>query len=204
NKRIHIMGLGSVGRFIAHSLISIPNPPPITLIFPRPAALKGWNTSKRTIRLKSGDVIETRSGFDAELALPRPRLHGREVQPEDTSNPSDPFASTSSTVPEPDPPLEGESTDPIHTLILCTKCSTVTSALSAVRDRLTPDSVILFLQNGMGHIDEVNAQIFPDPATRPHYMVGINSHGLNRLAAEPFLAVHAGAGTISLGILPHE
>ncbi|KAJ4384335.1 2-dehydropantoate 2-reductase (Ketopantoate reductase) (KPA reductase) (KPR) [Didymella sp. IMI 355093] len=40
--------------------------------------------------------------------------------------------------------------------------------------------------------------------TRPHYMLGINSHGMHSSPDAPFTTVHAGFGTISLGILPHE
>lgn len=185
NRRIHILGLGSVGRFIAHTLRGVPNPPPITLLFHRHKTLQAWESSSKVLSLKTGESTEKRGGFDAELFTPRPRHHGKEL----------PF--------ERDLEWE-EPSDPINSLILCCKAPDVVSALSGVRHRLGPESVILFLQNGMGIVDEVNEEIFPDPKTRPHYMLGINTHGLNVPNKEPFSAIHAGFGTVSLGLLPHE
>ncbi|KAG8534257.1 uncharacterized protein KY384_001101 [Bacidia gigantensis] len=88
----------------------------------------------------------------------------------------------------------------IHNLIVTTKAYATAKALKPFAHRLTTESTILFLQNGIGVIDEVNEICFPDPETRPQYMIGVNSHGLKQRNA--FDVVHAGAGTIALGILP--
>ncbi|OCL02766.1 ketopantoate reductase, partial [Glonium stellatum] len=205
DRRIHIMGIGNVGRFVAYALRGIPDPPPITLIFYRRQTFNEWNEGPKQIRIKTRDVVEVRSGFDAELAIPQRRSHGQEIMYEDNN-----ILYTSKTAPnseafQPATPqaLEGESNEPIHALILCCKSTQVLSALSAIQHRLTPHSVILFLQNGMGTVDEVNEQLFPDPADRPFYMVGINSHGVNSDPADQFATTHAGHGTIALGLLPH-
>ncbi|KAG7007728.1 hypothetical protein G7Y79_00008g023660 [Physcia stellaris] len=73
-------------------------------------------------------------------------------------------------------------------------------AISRVAHRLTKDSAILFLQNGMGYIEEINKKIFSDPKTRPTYIIGVVTHGAKRSKA--FSVVHAGHGTISLSIMP--
>ncbi|KAF2805375.1 uncharacterized protein BDZ99DRAFT_466991 [Mytilinidion resinicola] len=203
DRRIHIIGVGNVGRFIAHSIRGIPNPPPITLIFHRALYKQQWLQSDQKLRVVTNGLEEIIHGFDAEVAFPRPRSHGREtaVDGPESSSSSDPFASEQKTGPT---FLEGECTEPIHSLIVCCKSSTVVSALLSVRHRLLPSSVILFLQNGMGTVDEVNEKVFPDATTRPHYMLGINSHGLNGTQVDnPFTTNHAGFGTIALGILPH-
>ena len=72
--------------------------------------------------------------------------------------------------------------------------------LARIAHRLGKESVILFVQNGMGYIEDVNEEIFPDPGTRPTYIIGVASHGVNR--AEAFTIVHSGHGTIALGVLP--
>jgi 2-dehydropantoate 2-reductase len=185
DRRIHILGLGSVGRFVAHALRGIPNPPPVTLLFHRYKRFEEWDNSSRLLNLRTGEYTEKRGGFGAELITPRPRQHGKEL----------PF--------EKDIGWE-EPSDPIHSLILTVKAPDVISALSGVRHRLGPESVILFMQNGMGVIDEVNEEIFPDPERRPHYMLGINTHGVTIPNKEPFSAIHAGFGQISLGLVPHE
>ncbi len=187
------MGVGNVGSFIAHSLRDIPNVPPVTLLFSTWERLNAWKQSPQKLTLITDGDAEERGGFDAEVAIPRVRIHGKEVglKP-DARNPADPQA------------LSGESTEPISSLVICSKAPFVLQGLSAVKHRLRADSVVLFMMNGMGTVEEVNREIFPDPATRPYYMVGINSHGVHNLAGRPFTTVHAGFGTISLGILPHE
>jgi 2-dehydropantoate 2-reductase len=205
DRRIHVMGLGNVGRFIAHSLRGAPNPPPVTLIFHRWDQLNEWNASAKTLQVVTDGNAEKREGFDAELAFLHHRFHGKEIQHESSSS-GDPFPGGESGSPSPGSASisEGESTEPINSLILTTKTPAVLQALSAVKHRLHKESVILFLQNGMGTVEEVNKEIFPDPETRPHYMLGINSHGLRVTGNVPFTTVHAGFGTIALGILPNE
>ncbi|KAF1831780.1 hypothetical protein BDW02DRAFT_571679 [Decorospora gaudefroyi] len=196
DRRVHIMGVGNVGSFIAHAIRGIPNPPPVTLVFPNWEKLNAWNESPKNLTLVTEGDAEVRDGFDAELAIPRIRYHGTEVgvntASPDTSGDTGPQA------------LPGESAEPISSLIICSKAPYVLQGLSSVKHQLHKDSVILFLQNGMGVIAEVNREIFPDPATRPHYMLGINSHGMHASPDQRFTTVHAGFGTISLGILPHD
>jgi 2-dehydropantoate 2-reductase len=201
DRRIHIMGVGNVGSFVAHALRGLPNPPPVTLIFSRWDKLNEWTESPQKLTLVTEGDSEIREGFEAEIAIPRIRYHGKEVG-----------LNASSAVPvesdygsgKQQEALAGESTEPIRSLIICSKASFVLQGLSSVKHRLNKDSVILFLQNGMGIAEEVSKDIFPDPATRPYYMLGINSHGVNNASGERFTTTHAGFGTISLGILPHE
>jgi 2-dehydropantoate 2-reductase len=88
----------------------------------------------------------------------------------------------------------------IECLIITTKAPQTIKALSSVSHRLTPDSTVLFLQNGMGVIDEVNKNIFPNPDNRPHYIQGVISHGLKM--RRPFHVEYTGLGTTILGALP--
>ncbi len=92
-----------------------------------------------------------------------------------------------------------EQSGVIHHLVVTVKAHHTVSALRPFAHRLSSKSTILFLQNGMGMIDEVNKEIFTNEDDRPHYMVGILSHGL--YGRGPFDVVHAGDGTIALGLL---
>ena len=87
----------------------------------------------------------------------------------------------------------------ISNLIVCVQAKHIL-ALAGIAHRLTEESVILFVQDGMGYIDEVNEKIFPDPQTRPTYIVGVVTHGAKR--TNSFTVVHAGHGAIALGALP--
>jgi 2-dehydropantoate 2-reductase len=89
----------------------------------------------------------------------------------------------------------------IECLIVAVKAPVTVTAMESVKHRLTPDSTVLFLQNGMGAIDEVNEKVFPDPRYRPHYICGIVSHGLAR-RGKPFQVAHTGVGTTILGSVP--
>ncbi|KKY16841.1 putative 2-dehydropantoate 2-reductase [Phaeomoniella chlamydospora] len=88
----------------------------------------------------------------------------------------------------------------IDCLIVTVKGAMTVDALRSVRGRLKgPGSTVLLMQNGMGQRDELDAEIFRDPSTRPKYMQGIISHGA--YLTDPFTATHAGNGDIQLGML---
>lgn len=212
-RRIHILGTGSIGKLIAHSLRGIPNPPPITLLLHRYRILQAWREGTKEIEIESDGYKVRRSGFDVELAVSAPRSHGQvERQPESEEVLHEENQETQRVqddqdmqlyVPNADAP---QSDEPIHNLIVTVKAGQTISAISAIKHRLLPSSTVCLLQNGMGVIDDLNSKLFPDPETRPNYIQGIISHGLNspNAAANPFSAIHAGHGTIALGILPRE
>ncbi|KAL8676772.1 MAG: hypothetical protein Q9186_006737, partial [Xanthomendoza sp. 1 TL-2023] len=85
----------------------------------------------------------------------------------------------------------------IHHLIVATKTYATTEALRPLRARLNAGSTILFLQNGMGTVDEVSSSLFTTPSDRPHYYTGIVTHGVYTQRA--FSVVHAGHGSIRVG-----
>jgi len=101
---------------------------------------------------------------------------------------------------EEDTPSYEDDEDVIYNLVVSVKAPRTVKAIQAVAHRLTPDSTILFLQNGMGIIDEINEKLFPDEEYRPTYIVGVVSHGLYSNGS--FSVNHAGEGTIALGVMP--
>ncbi|MCJ1235974.1 hypothetical protein MMC14_003950 [Varicellaria rhodocarpa] len=173
SQTIHILGPGNVGKFLAHSLAGIPKPPNITMLIHRHSMLALWNKMGRTINLLRDGAADIRSGYQAELA----------ILPSEIMD-----------------PVEHHRYGPIRNLIVSAKAHSTVKALSTVASRLTRESTILFLQNGMGVLDEVNDQLFPDIETRPNYMIGVNTHGLN--TQKPFVVTHAGIGTIAMGVSP--
>ncbi|KAF8443483.1 2-dehydropantoate 2-reductase-like protein [Terfezia claveryi] len=87
----------------------------------------------------------------------------------------------------------------IHNLIIATKATKTVAAFSAIRHRLTPDSTVLFCQNGMGILDEI-VRKFPETSDSwPHYLAGIVTHGV--YSTQPFHIVHAGRGKVTMGSL---
>ncbi|KAJ2900238.1 putative enniatin synthase [Zalerion maritima] len=163
---IHILGVGNVGKFIAHVIrLNCPNTP-ITFLFHRESSVQNWNKAGKVLRCLSSDGIEEQSnGFGAETCRPAEEV--------------------------------GRSQSLIDRLIVATKSYATASAIGPIKHRLGASSYVLFLQNGMGALDEVTKLCFPDPSTRPRYWAGICSFGVyNR---EPFSIVHAGTGSLTLG-----
>lgn len=227
-RRIHILGTGNVGKFIAHSLKGIANPPPVTLMFHRHAILQAWEESKKQIVVQDGGFQVPRDGYDVELVMPLRREHGVELEdgmpsvydfPEEI-RPHEAARIVASSRRDAPPQIESDaeeeqrrmpgadavSNEPIHNLIVSTKAPRTVAALSAIKHRISANTSICFLQNGLGIIEEVNKLVFPDPETRPNYMQGIITHGVNvpSSAGIGFSVIHAGYGTIALGLLPRS
>lgn len=90
----------------------------------------------------------------------------------------------------------------IEKLIVTTNAKATISALLAVKDRLLPRSTVCFIQNGMGIIEQVNAKIFPNPAFRPRYMVGLPPHTVPDGYGRPVTAVDHTYGTTYVSLVP--
>ncbi|KAK0113791.1 hypothetical protein ONS95_014041 [Cadophora gregata] len=171
--RIHILGLGNLGRLFAHALATLPNPPRITLLFHRPSLLDDWEAAGRQIQIASKDLSSTSSSSNYTIEVI-------------DSNSSTLGSSTLS-------PSQG----PIQNLLITTKAQHTLRALIPLLPRLTKSSTLLFAQNGLGTIDEVTAALFFNPSTRPKYLAAITSHGV--YSTGPFKSVHAGLADVKVG-----
>jgi 2-dehydropantoate 2-reductase len=195
-RRIHILGLGSIGTLVAHTLKCLPNPPPISLMMHRPEMYEEFKRNGRIVRLKTpkSQINDEQTGYDVDLL---------------EQDPATGFAYWRYF---PDTPLKGPPTNPltpdeklisgetyIYSLIVTVKGPTTRQALLSIKHRLNADSTICLIQNGMGQVEELNKHVFTDPATRPTYMLGIISHGAHM--AFNFAVIHAGSGTTALGIV---
>jgi 2-dehydropantoate 2-reductase len=187
---IHILGLGSIGTFVAHTLADIPERPAVNLLHHRPSLLDGYIQSEQKL------TLTTRVGQSV--------LHtdyGLELLRESTWYGVDPDAYA--------PDVAGIQEyaqfpvgDTISNLIICVKSTQTVSALRPLLPRLSPTSTILFLQNGAGMIEDANTHLWPNPATRPNYITGVISHGvtLNR----SFDITHTGPAATAIGPVPRD
>lgn len=66
---IHIIGLGSIGLFVAHSLRSLPNPPSVTLLVHRSNLYEELSSKgcKLGLRLGENGNLQEQEEFDAEM-----------------------------------------------------------------------------------------------------------------------------------------
>ena len=200
-RRIHIMGMGSIGTLIAHSLKILPNAPPITLCMHKEEAFRKFKYQGSTIRLidPKTDINDEQTGFNVEV----------QQQLEDAnSDPNvrweyDPYGKDGVRSAGPANPLTDAEKLPngevyIYCLILTVKALNTAGALQSVRHRLNAKSTVCLMQNGLGQIDEVIDKVFTDPSTRPTFLIGVISHGCYMNG--PSTVVHAGFGVTSLGI----
>ena len=89
--------------------------------------------------------------------------------------------------------------DEITSLIVTVKATATVSALRPLRRRLNSNSTIVLLQNGVGQIDELNHDLFPDIQQRPTYIQGILVHGIH--LESPFSAICAYKGHCKLAVV---
>ena len=68
DQRIYFLGLGAIGKLIAHSFTDIPDAPPMTLLFRDRSARDAWIANGSTIELIRNGISDVHPGFDAELA----------------------------------------------------------------------------------------------------------------------------------------
>jgi 2-dehydropantoate 2-reductase len=136
DRTIHILGLGNIGKYIAHGLIrgarqqgaspaASCRKPTVTLLFHRPGMLDEWEKAGCAIE---STTLDTASSQSSNSSLAK-STHARGFHVE---------------------LLNAGETTPIKNLIVATKTYTTTSALAPLRHRLGRDSHILFVQNGMG------------------------------------------------------
>lgn len=194
-RRVHILGLGSIGTLVAHSLKCLPNPPPITLMIHRPGQYEVFKSGGRVISLinKKNDINDQQSGYDVDLFNAS----------EDNEQVRWQFIPDRLLRQAPTNPVEPEEQMDtgelyIYTLVVTVKGPATVSALRSIKHRVDAKTTICFMQNGLGQIDEVNREVFTDPETRPTYMLGIVSHGA--YMSQPCTVIHAGYGTVALGI----
>lgn len=161
---IHILGLGNIGKFVAHCLSTSQGAPPLHLLWANKLYQDHWYQEGQRIRMMEYDSEFTSSGYKFEA------VH------------------------------DVHNNKPIDNLIVCSKAGATVKALQSVSGRLHQDSSILFLQNGMGMVENVNAEVFPDVRTRPWYSVGITTHGVHSQSS--WTIVHAGYGTTHLATMP--
>lgn len=197
--RIHILGVGNVGTFVAHSLASRPSPPPITLLLQDPNVYRNWIDRKRAISLQQDGLDSIKTGFDVNVLNHKTWYSLPEWAQEEETEGTHSHLNRKSREEKIDEAWTSsvEEDSPIDCLIVAAKATQTVRAVTSVKHRLTRDSTILFLQNGMGVVEEVNSKVFPFAETRPHYISGIISHAL--MNKGPFHTEHKGLGTTVLG-----
>ena len=97
---------------------------------------------------------------------------------------------------------------PIDSLIVTLKCPDTASALGLLKHRITSETCVTLLQNGMGVYDEILGQVWPDGQGRPRFVLGSTTHGVKTVLVSSSRnharrIVHTGFGKMQFGVVPH-
>lgn len=201
--RIHLLGIGNVGSFVAHSLAGRQFPPPMTLLLHHSNVYRSWISKKECIAINVNGLDDVKSGFDVNVkSSDSDTWYSLPWDKDGTPEERDRTLSEKLRDGNIEKSLAQSEVDDstIECAVVTVKANQTVRAVSSISNRLNRDSTILLLQNGMGTIDELNEKVFPDPSNRPHYMTGIFSHGLYQMS--PFQVVHTGIGTTVLSPAP--
>ncbi|KAG5647759.1 hypothetical protein DXG03_008482 [Asterophora parasitica] len=174
--RFHILGLGPIGNLISYHLRrALPREHSITLIH------KTHSQAKDTARLggisiESQGLVATADGFRSEAF--------EALGPVSSKN---------------SPTRRVGAAETIESLFISTKAHQTVPAVRRLLPRLSANSTIVLMQNGMGIYEELVHDIFRNPEQRPHFVLASNTHGAFRKDTH---FVHAGVGAIKFGIVP--
>ncbi|WVQ72393.1 hypothetical protein IAR50_001945 [Cryptococcus sp. DSM 104548] len=97
--------------------------------------------------------------------------------------------------------------DPISSLVVTLKASQTLDAVEPLVPRLSQDSVVSLLQNGMGVYDELCYRFWPDDESRPHFVLGTITHGVSPHGSGKGRVLHhtpLGAGDVKWGVVPNR
>ncbi|KAI0639604.1 ketopantoate reductase PanE/ApbA C terminal-domain-containing protein [Trametes polyzona] len=187
--RIHVVGIGAVGNFVAfnlrrslhprHSVVALHRSETAKLI---PDAPNG-----APLRVERDGVVVAQDGI---VHLPYGESRNR-------SRVSD-FAPVS--MQTLDDPSARAAIGHIDSLVVTTKAFAVRTVISKLINNMSRNSTIVLLNNGMGVYENIVRAVYPDPNQRPNFVLCSNTHGLY---SKGFLhSVHAAVGDIRLGIVP--
>ncbi|KAI9444863.1 ketopantoate reductase PanE/ApbA C terminal-domain-containing protein [Lactarius indigo] len=182
--RFHVLGLGPVGSLISHHLCKTLDATKhdVVLIHKNAQQLRKANLAGNVLKVERDGVVETSTAFRSEVfeAATQHRVAGRESNENENGTAQ-------------------QSSLPIESLIVALKAYTVVDAVNALVPRLTPNSTIVLLHNGMGVYERLVEDVFRNPDQRPHFIVASNDHGAwNK---DYFHTIHAGVGSITFGIV---
>jgi len=206
--RFHVLGLGPIGSLVSHHLCKTLDTTKhgVVLIHKNTQQLKKANLAGNTLKVEREGVVNTSRAFRSEVFEAATQLRyekraadrlAREALISENANAD--LYGRSSKAKGISPQCIQHTLLPIESLVVAIKAYTVVDSVRALIPRLTPDSTIVLLHNGMGVYERLVEDVFRNPELRPHFIVAVNDHGAwNK---HYFHTVHAGVGSIAFGIV---
>ena len=217
--RFHVIGIGSIGSLLSYHLRrALPPQHRISLIVRRVNNYTDPppNTPKR-ITIECNGLKASLDGFDVEYADPlmqdvydllRQKKQANMQRMQDladaaAANPHDQapgwIQRAVHSLPVDDRPHPAQ----IDALFVTTKATAVVRAIEQCKDRLHSGTTIVLLQNGMGIYEAVVDRLFPNPESRPNFIIASTTHGAWKKTETTAAhhVVHAGVGSLQFGIV---
>jgi len=191
--RLHILGLGPIGTLVAHHIrLSLPREHKITLIHKSKRLASRERFNGGLIRIENNGIVTSSTGYDSEV------FDEEELAKRGTKSKRELLGYTLNMPEEPRKPVE--PLQQIESLIITTKAQSTLPAITRLLPRLSADSTIVLLQNGLGVYERLIQHVFRNPETRPQFILASNTHGawLKNYSQ----VVHTGIGDIEFGIIP--
>jgi 2-dehydropantoate 2-reductase len=152
---VHILGAGSIGLVFGEALVS--RGIPCTLLLRNQAKLAALSSLGSKVTVERPSAASTSYQVAGEVASCNSTGPGLAKQ-------------------------QQQDSEPIKRLLVTTKATDAVSALAAVKHRLSHDSVVLLLTNGvLGVYMEAVRTLFPPggeaAAASPSFLLGMTTHG---------------------------
>jgi 2-dehydropantoate 2-reductase len=175
--RFHVLGIGAVGSlFSNHLRRALDQSHSVSLILKSSRYVTQFQRNSRAVVCERDGALFPATGFHVEN-----------------------FDASARTSPSSSPP---QTDDRIDSLFVITKAHTTIPAILKLLPRLSRDSTIVLLQNGMGIYEQLLEDVFRNPFQRPHFILASNTHG--SFLKGIFHVVHAGVGELKFSIVPSD
>ncbi|PPQ78040.1 hypothetical protein CVT25_015586 [Psilocybe cyanescens] len=176
---LHILGMGPIGCLLAHHIRQILPASHIISLIHKTHSHRLDFLRRGSIEVEHAGTITSQENFLHEDFMESPKL-----PPHPTSIPY----------------LSPSLRTPIDSLVVAIKAQHTLNAIASLAPRLSPNSTIVLMQNGMGIYERLLNEVFRNPTQRPHFIMASNTHGA--FLTEPYRVHHAGLGSIEFGIPP--
>jgi 2-dehydropantoate 2-reductase len=217
--RFHVIGVGSIGSLLSYHLRRALSPQHrISLIVRRVNNYTEppTNTPKR-ITIECNGLKASLDGFDVEYADPlvqdvydllRQKQQANMQRKQDIADAAAAISQDQApswirraihSSPLDDRPRPAQ----IDSLFVATKATAVVRAIEECKNRLHSGTTIVLLQNGMGIYEAVVDRLFPNPESRPNFIIASTTHGAWKKTENTIThhVVHAGIGELQFGIV---
>ncbi|KAI3335409.1 hypothetical protein F4824DRAFT_489605 [Ustulina deusta] len=149
SNRIHIVGFGIQGRFFAHALASKSHVP-VNMIAHHPEVIRAWGMENRELNL-----YNDRGRYVSSAGVPCP---------EAIVGPSYRY------------PQYPRASDFLDNVIIDTTTGAISRCLQSLRHRIDRQTTICLLHPGLGLVEKINADLFPDPLDRPNFIIAHSTY----------------------------